>query len=522
VSVAAGLPAAPNVRGRTLRRIVDSLAGRMLLASAALACLVAAVFATLVVAVSGLRDATRREAQSKDLVAATLELEKLVVDLETGLNGFALTGNERFLQPWERARVELPGQLTVFERLAEGGERGRRARELASLIRSYVRDYSVPLVTIARESPAVARAGVARLEGKRRTDAIRGRFNGFLAVEDDLASSRTAAARNRARYAIAAAVAGLVASAALIGLFGFYLARSIARPVREAAAGAERLAGGDLGLRLAEAGPGEVGALTRSFNTMAGELAHRRAELEAQNEQLRESERLKSEVISIVSHEVRTPLASVLGFTSLLLERDFDEETRHRYLGIIDTQGRRLASLVDDFLDVQRIEDDRLALASEPVDLAGLLREQVRLFTGQSDKHRLELMLPSGRLRVAGDGNRLAQVFANLLSNAIKYSPDGGIVTVTAERRADGVRVSVRDDGLGIPEDQQDRIFTKFFRADAAASGIAGSGLGLAFARAIVEAHGGRIGFTSSAGGGSTFWVELPLTEDPATSERRG
>jgi signal transduction histidine kinase len=486
----------------------------MLVASVALALMVALVFAALIVAVSSLRDATRREAQSKDLVAATLGLEKLVADLENGLSGFALTGNDRFLQPWERARAELPGRLAEFESLAERDTgRSRSARELSSVIRAYVRDFSVPLVEIARESPAAARLGVARLENKRRIDGIRARFTRFLATEDRLVAARAGAASDRSRYAIAAAVAGLVGSAALIVLFGAYLARSIGRPVRDAAAGAERLAGGELTLRLPEAGPGEVGALTRSFNTMAQELDHRQRELETQNEQLRESEQLKSEVISIVSHEVRTPLASVLGFTSLLLQRDFDEETQHRYLGIIDTQARRLAALVDDFLDVQRLEEHRLGLAHDRVDVSELLREQVGLFAGQSANHRLELSVPDDPLLVAGDGGRLTQVLANLLSNAIKYSPDGGEVRVAAEPRDGLVAISVADQGLGIQEPQQDRIFTKFFRGDAGATGITGTGLGLAVSREIVEAHGGTIGFDSDPSTGSTFWVELP--EEP-------
>lgn len=511
MSVAAGLPSAPRVRRRHARWLPDSLAGRMLVASTALAVMVAGVFAALIVAVTSLRDATRREAQSKDVVTATLGLEKLVADLETGFTGFVLTGNERFLQPWSRARAELPERLSTFERLAaRDGRRARSARALARLINAYVDDFSRPVVQIARESPAAARGAVTRGENQRRITAIRARFSRFLATEDELVSARAAAASDRSTYAIAAAIAGLIGSAALIVLFGAYLARSIGRPVRDAAAGAQRLAGGELGLRLTEAGPGEVGALTRSFNTMAQELAHRRRELEEQNDQLRESEQLKSEVISIVSHEVRTPLASVLGFTSLLLQRDFDDEARRRYLGIIDAQARRLAALVDDFLDVQGIEEQRLRLARDLVDVSDLLREQVGLFAGQSDRHRLELVVPEAPLLVSGDGNRLAQVFANLLSNAIKYSPDGGVVDVTAEEREGVAVVSVRDRGLGIPEDQHERIFTKFFRGTAGASGIAGTGLGLAFARAVVEAHEGRIGFTSAAGAGSTFWIELP------------
>ena len=252
------------------------------------------------------------------------------------------------------------------------------------------------------------------------------------------------------------------------------------------------------------------GELTAAFNHMAEELERQRRELQSQNELLREAERRKSELVRIVSHELRTPLASILGFTSVLLNRDAEPEEQRRYLEIIDREGRRLSNLLNDFLDAERLEEGHLLLEPELIDVSRVVAEQVRLFEGQSDKHTLDLVLPPTPLNVRGDPNRLAQVVGNLLSNAIKYSPEGGTVHVVAEQENGVVRVSVRDEGLGIPDDQQERVFVKFFRGDAPASGIPGTGLGLTIARSVVEAHGGSINFESGSGEGSVFWLELP------------
>ena len=487
------------------------LAARLLLASCVLAALVAGVFVLLLLAISTLRDATDREAHAKDVVTSAVTTEKLVLDLETGLRGLQLGGNRQFLQPALRSKAEVPRRLSELEQeVVDDPTQLRRARQLHRSVSDYIELYFDLIIDIARDSPEAARTDVALAEGRRRIDGIQDQFASFVAAEDAQAARSAQTASDRADLAIALGVLGLVLSAALIITFGAYLARSIARPVRGVAQGATRLAAGEFSLRLGEGGPGEIGELTRAFNSMAGELEQGQRELREQNRRLQKSERAKSELVSIVSHEVRTPLASVLGFTSLLLHRDTDDETRRRYLEIVDAQGRRLNALLDDFLDVQRLEEGRLQLSSELVDMAALLQEQVQLFEAQSELHRLELEVNGEPLDVRGDPNRLAQVVGNLLSNAIKYSPEGGTVEVLGRPSNGSVRVSVRDHGLGIPADQHDRIFTKFFRGDAATSGIAGSGLGLAFARAVIEAHGGRMGFESTSGGGSTFFLELP------------
>jgi signal transduction histidine kinase len=484
----------------------------MWLASAGLAVLVGAAFTVLILAVSAQREAVDREARSKDVLAASLRIEKLVSDVESSFLTFAVTGREGSLASYDAARRELPTRLRELAGMvADEPSQHERQRRLTQEIREYVDYFVAPLIPLLREEPGIGTDDPAVAQGgEAQTNEITRLFARFRSAEDDLAAEAAREADRRTDVAVVVGGVAVGASMALIALFGIVLARAIGGPVRAVASGAGQVAGGDLSVRLPEKGPGEIGELTRAFNEMAHRLEVNQLELRQQNEELRESERMKTELVNIVSHELRTPLASVLGFTALLLKREFDPPTRRHYLGIVDAQARRLAALLEDFLDVQRIEHQGVELAREQVDVATLLDEQAQLYAAQSPAHRLDLHLDERPLTVRGDAGRLAQVVGNLLSNAIKYSPDGGTVEVVAGRSGDGVRVAVRDEGRGIPHDQQNRIFTKFFRGDAGASGITGTGLGLAVSREIVEAHGGSIGFDSDPGQGSTFWLELP------------
>jgi len=480
----------------------------MLLASIALAAIVVGVFVATILAVSAARTATKQEARSKNLSVQALRYEKLVLDIENGVRGYALSGDKRFLGPYHNAKTALPAQKRLFASLASDQPvQAARARTLEGLIGIYVETFADPVANFSNRGAAeLAFDSVGRTQAA----TIHKRFANFLNAENHLSDERERAADSKSQHAIELGVVGLTGSAILILLFAIYLARGIARPVREAAAGAGQVAGGDLSIRLSQKGPGEVGELTTSFNEMAARLEATHSELEEQNAQLRESERLKSDLVNTVSHELRTPLSGVLGFTKLLLTRDFDSETRRHYLGIVDAQARRLSDLLDDFLDVRRIEEGRFERAKELVDMATLLEEEAQLYRQQSPKHEVAVEIDHPPLAVMGNPDRLRQVIGNLISNAIKYSPQGGVVAVTADRENGHVRVEVRDQGMGIPLGQQSQIFTKFFRGDAPASGITGTGLGLAVSRDIVESHGGRIGFTSAQGKGTTFFVELP------------
>jgi PAS domain S-box-containing protein len=221
-------------------------------------------------------------------------------------------------------------------------------------------------------------------------------------------------------------------------------------------------------------------------------------------------DRMWSDLIASVSHELRTPLTSILGFTETLLTRpELPQGERARYLAIVAEQARRLGLLVDDLLNLRTLDETGFKLQLEELDLRDLLGEQAAAFEGQLSGHELRLELPDEPLLVRADRRRVAQVVANLLANAIKYSPEGSAVSVNAELRDGRVAVSVKDEGIGIPEESRHEVFVPFVRLDSNAD-AEGIGLGLAISRRIIRRHGGELDFESVPGQGSTFSFELP------------
>jgi signal transduction histidine kinase/CheY-like chemotaxis protein len=301
---------------------------------------------------------------------------------------------------------------------------------------------------------------------------------------------------------------------ALILVIGFVLANLymwIARPIADLSRGISRYQGGDFKARVDVTSKSQIGFLGTSFNAMAEKI-------ETMVFDLRKLDQLKSEFLSTVSHELRTPLTSIAGYAKLLRSGDAGPVTdsQKEFLDIIDTNVVRLTNLINDILDVERLDAGKVQMELKPQDLLSILKECGDTFDVLAKQKGLELryLIPSASFKVVGDRDRLVQIFMNLLSNAIKYT-NAGFIEIQVAKRDYAVAIRIRDTGAGLSKEDQENLFQKFYRSrDVVNSAEGGTGLGLVIVRKFVEAHGGTITVESEYGRGTVFIVTLPVVSD--------
>ena len=227
-----------------------------------------------------------------------------------------------------------------------------------------------------------------------------------------------------------------------------------------------------------------------------------------------EVDRMKSEFVSTVSHELRTPLASVLGFTESMIYKDLSEERKKTYLKTIYQEAKRLTALINDFLDVQKMEAGKQIYRKTTEDIVEIIQEVSEIFQQNANTHPILVEVMTDQTKVEADREKLAQVITNLLSNAVKYSPEGGKILITVTSKDETVQVTIRDHGIGIPKEAIPHLFTKFYRVDNSdLRKIGGTGLGLSIVKEIIHAHSGEIGVTSQLQEGTVVKIELPLSK---------
>ncbi|MGZ4134385.1 MAG: sensor histidine kinase, partial [Tumebacillaceae bacterium] len=285
-------------------------------------------------------------------------------------------------------------------------------------------------------------------------------------------------------------------------VMAFFFSRSIARPVQEMSMIARRMAKGDFSRKANVRSLDEVGELALAFNHMAEELS--------------ELESMRREFVAHASHELRSPLTSIRGFVQAMLDGTIPPEDARPFLERIHKESQRLGNLVDELLTLSSLEnDDGQDRMQAHSSLAFAVREAVETLHPLMLEKGIDLQCKIDDVQVRGESERIVQIVINLLSNAIRFSHEQGKIEIHVRQEAGMGRVEVIDQGIGIPQEDVERVFERFYKVDKARTSIqGGTGLGLAIAKRIAELYGGTIGLRSAWGQGTTAWFALPVVKE--------
>jgi len=307
---------------------------------------------------------------------------------------------------------------------------------------------------------------------------------------------------------------GIILESIILGLvisvlLSLLLAKTMVTPIQKLTRAAEKVAAGDFSESVDNPAADEIGVLTRTFNDMADQL-------ENNIDELRNAEQMRREFVANVSHELRTPVTSIRSYAETLEDSAgaLDAETEKHFLEVIVRESDRMTKIVQDLLMLSRFDAGSIAFDFAEFSFARSISEvyKAQILEAQRHHHNFSLECPEDLPLIRGDRARIEQVLLNMISNAIKYTPEGGRIRITAGQQGDEVWCAVRDNGIGIPKEDVDRVFERFYRVDKARSRESGgTGLGLSIAYEIVQRHQGRLDIQSQKGKGTTITVHLPI-----------
>ena len=460
------------------------------------------------------------------LVSSSAAVLADVVDGETGIRGYAATGDPAFLEPYTTAQARLETDIDALLAAAAataaaiptGPDHQGDAAAIVQAVQARF-DHLADTRRIIESGPTTAELVAVLGSGKVLMDSLRTQVTQMNSGSTALAAELRAGINSLQSRIGIVQISGLLFGV-LAGLVGIALfTNGISRRLGVAADNADRLGQGQSLLPVPPA-EDELGRLSDSLRTAHVVLAVRMAELSAARDQAVRATDAKNTFLSRTSHELRTPLNAILGFAQLLELSELDDDDEEA-VGHIVQAGRHLLALINELIDTSQIESGELRLSVEPVRIDVVVAEVVALIGPLAAPRAITVQSKgNSALAVQADRQRLKQILVNLASNAVKYNRHGGSITITAQPASDDqaathdVEISVLDTGPGLTPDEISRIFVPFERLEAGQHGIEGTGIGLPLAQALAQAMRGSLTVTSTPGSGSAFTVRLPQAPD--------
>jgi signal transduction histidine kinase/CheY-like chemotaxis protein len=482
----------------------------LILLSLPLGALLACVISGILLA-SQTNDQLTNARQTSNAITDLNNKLQLLVDAETGVRGYAATGNPVFLRPYDQALAAAPRALADGEPEANGLLTTKQSNALKANVVNELVVLSQIRSGVSNGTLSGSALDDKLLTGKKYMDEVRSDLN---LVESRLQVIRASQRSQLYSYVNWSQVVDYIGLGVVVAtiLIALVLLRKAGGRIALIARNAVHL-GAEEPLEPSREYHDELGALGQALVVASARLDQRKVELERARDEALAATQAKDEFLSRMSHELRTPLTAILGFGQLLQLEDLSPDNADSIDHIV-TAGQHLLQLINEVLDISQIESGNLSLSMEPILLREVVTEIVSLMgpIAAARAVSVEERALDG-LAVWADRQRIKQVLLNLVSNAIKYNREGGSIIITGAASADAVALTVADTGLGMPESSLDRLFVPFDRMGAAHSGIEGTGVGLSLSKALVEAMGGTIGADSEVGQGSRFWVELPVAE---------
>jgi signal transduction histidine kinase len=468
--------------------------------------------------VVALGELQQRAAAYRELQAESVEIRGLLNERMAVVTGVCQTSTE-CLRSSRAVATRLADVLAARGKADDTTKLGFVPPEdekgvLAQIARDYLRLADVVGRIINTESLTES-TDIHRAEAVPLADEIRKLADSLVVISLDRANTlikenQTAFVDSQGLFITVAAV-----SVVLALLLGYLLSGSVVGPVRRMQTRLAAIASGDFSSHVEVSNRDELGSLAANLNRMNDELGRLYEELEA-------ASRHKSEFLATMSHELRTPLNAIIGFSQVLKQQMYGplNEKQADYIDDVLSSGQHLLNLINDILDLAKVEAGRMELQPSTFELPELLENAASMVRERATRQGIGLTVAADASvgGMEGDERKVKQILFNLLSNAVKFTPSGGKVTLAASATDEEVVISVRDTGIGISADDQEKIFEEFYQVGASRT-QEGTGLGLALTRRLVELHHGQLTVESEPGVGSTFTVTMPLHQAGVTHE---